>query len=420
MYREWLNLAEMKREFKLVQLLLLGVSLGVGLPAAPAGDGGADWVFEGQVTAVDPVLSPALQSGWVLSGGFRFVPIEMEEEPVGPEHGGGRLSGGVSRTEVSIDLYYQIQFEATQAKGLVGFDYLDNDPENEGRDLYSWFFPVQGALKESGWSSRWLQVWLADPKGEMIPFTPPTISPRGLDFAEAWFRLTFVNEGGEVAHVDGRMEVFAPAGETDLNDEVVHWRWVAADLGNQLLEKESVIAKLREDLASAQLRLSGLKNMVDLLVEERQHLQSENRFLEERAAAADPAVEEQLTELTAEKSLLENEIAELSEMNRALAEGLAVSEVERRGLLDRLAELESGDPTGDPALSGSREVEITRNNQPVGRMTIIEEPMVIEKPVLIENTIISSPSPAALETEGTPEREKPASIRRRGPRKFRS
>jgi hypothetical protein len=304
---------------------------------------------------------------------------------------------------------------------MAGFDYQDNDPEAEGRDLLGWFFPVRGQLKETDWSSRWLQVWLVDPEGKMIDSVPPRISPYGIAFSQAWFRLSFENGNGESVHLDGRMDVFAPEGQAGELDGESHWRGVAIDLSRQLVEKDSVIDELREELAAAQARLSGLRNMVDLLVQERTHLQQENVLLAEQAEQADPEVEARIEDLTAEKSLLEEEMQSLSDMNTALAESLADSELKRRQLMDELDELKAlealGEEEGSPPASVA--VPLVREGRPVGTMTIVEEPMVIEKPVVVERVVPAADLAGATPAAAPVKKDKPKSTRRHGPRKFR-
>ncbi|MEX0331657.1 MAG: hypothetical protein AB3N64_09570 [Puniceicoccaceae bacterium] len=403
----------------LTALMALG---GMGLVAQET----EQWLFEGLITEADPALAPDLQSGWVLAGSFFFNRLELQEEPVPPEARGGRLAGGIGQTELTIDLYHQLHFEARQVPGLAGFDYQNNDPDFDGRDMLGWFFPVQGELKDSGWTSRWLQIWLADPEGEMIRNVPPRISPYGIDYQSAWFRLTFENAAGEPVYADGRIDLFAPRTEVDSMDEETSWRGVAIELSDELMRKDSVIEELRQDLAASIARLEGLRNMVDLLVEERESLRQENRILQEEAEKADPQVQEKLTELEVEKSLLESRIDELSGQNQALAESLASSEVERLQLMQQLEDMENlrSQPVADSTgVQSASSVVVTRDNQPVGSMTIVEEPMVIEKPVLIEKRIPVKETPPETKVSPPPaskeKPKKPRFTKRHGPRKFR-
>jgi hypothetical protein len=287
------------------------------------------WVFEGLITESSPELAPAMQSGWVMSGSFLFNGLEMEEEPVESALRAGRMSGGIHDAELTVDLYYQVQFEAVQEDGLVGFDYQDDNPDKDGRDLLGWFFPMKGKLGETGWSLTWLQVWLTHPEGKMIKHLPVAISPYGIDWQVGWFRMTYENEKREVTHVDGRIEVFSPEANLEDRDSSEQWYAVAADLSEKLVERDSTILSLRTELQEVKLRVDGLRRMVDLLVGERAELREENSLLKKQADAADPAVLEKLTELEVEKSLMETELTSLTEKTSELEEALLQSELEK-------------------------------------------------------------------------------------------
>jgi len=387
--------------------LLLAPALVGGLAAAPPGAESL-WVFEGVISEADPALAPDLQGGWVLSGSFVFAPIEMEEEIPPADGRAGRLSGGISAAELTIDLYHQAHFSALQAPGMAGFDYRKGDPQDDPRDLFGWFIPMRGRLKESGWSTRWLQVWLSDPEGRLIRSVPPRVPPRGLDWKAAWFRLTFVNAAGESVHAEGPLDMFGPE-DAAAGDDAAAWMSVATRLGDRLRERDSIIVTLREELDQARARVDSLRRMVDLLVEERTELQRDNALLQEAARQGDPARQAAFAELTAEKALLEAELADLTEKQTALADTLALSERGRRQLLARIEELESAQsPAADQQLPARTQftAPVHRAGQPVGTITISEQPVIVERPV---------PPPAALQ-EIPPE---PARVRRLGPPRFR-
>lgn len=403
----------------LVLLCLPWLFLGGLLPGPVQGEPSL-WVFEGQITRVDPDLAPDLVSGWVLAGSFLLDPLEMEEMRPQSNLRTGRLEGGISRAELTIDLYHQIRFEATQVPGLVGFDYHDNDPDQDGRDLLGWFFPVRGRLGERDWHSAWLQVWLADPEGRMLLSVPPKIPPHGYSWETGWFRLTFLDTTGREAHAEGRLSAFLPADSRVETDREAELSAIIADLGSRLVEREQVISGLREELAGLQDRLGGLRRMVDLLVEERSHLQGENARLEERIKLINPQTEEELAALTADRALLEAQLVDLEEKNRALAGSLGESESRRRELMDRLAELELAPlPAESPRLPSPpvhQEPLRSAAGQPVGTLTLFESLPVVERTVYVPVPIAEgAPPPGSLEA-ALPEESR---NRRLGPRKFR-
>jgi hypothetical protein len=371
------------------------------------------WVFEGLITESSPELAPAMQSGWVMSGSFLFNGLEMEEEPVESALRAGRMSGGIHDAELTVDLYYQVQFEAVQEDGLVGFDYQDDNPDKDGRDLLGWFFPMKGKLGETGWSLTWLQVWLTHPEGKMIKHLPVAISPYGIDWQVGWFRMTYENEKREVTHVDGRIEVFSPEANLEDRDSSEQWYAVAADLSEKLVERDSTILSLRTELQEVKLRVDGLRRMVDLLVGERAELREENALLKKQADAADPAVLEKLTELEVEKSLMETELTSLTEKTSELEEALLQSELEKITLLSDF------DKQPLPQVEKSESVSEESNSPretPLGVVRIVEREPVIEQvpqEVAIDQKVDAVP-------ESLPTRAEPRGpARRKGPRRFR-
>jgi len=376
------------------------------------------WVFEGLITKADPKLAPDLQSGWVLSGSFLFTGLEMEEEIPVDGNRSGRFSGGIKEGELTVDLYHQLHFEALQVPGLAGFDYKDNDPDENGRDLYGWFIPMKGVLKKSGWSSRWLQIWLSDSKGEMIRSIPPAISPYGLKADVVWFRLTMENEAGEPVYVDGSLDYFGPLSGRDETEE--DWRGVAAGLSAQLIDRDRTILDIREELARARSRVDSLRQMVDILVEERRTLQEENRLLTEQADQADPEVDLLVSGMEADKALLEEEMSLLSDRNVALAESLAESEQLRRKLLREMESIEiaAAGTTLEEADEAEEAVIVpvtSLSGEEVGVMKVVEKPMTIERPV-------QEPASETMEFRPLPVRNPPPPPRKKrlsGPRKYR-
>jgi hypothetical protein len=374
------------------------------------------WVFEGVITQADPVLAPDLKSGWVLSGSFLLDPLAMEEDADLTSDRSGRLTDGVTGAELTVDLYYQVHFQALQVPGIVGFDYQNDDPEEDGRDLISWFFPMRGKLKGTDWSLRWLQIWLLDAEGKMIRTSPPPVPPAGFAWESNWFRLIFVNESGEEVYAEGSLEFFSPDLALEDADDATGWDAIVVELGNELNQRDAKIAAMTKELEEAQARVESLRRMVDLLVEERANLQEENTLLAQKAQPDNTAIEEQVANLTAEKALAEQDLEDLKSRNLALAETLSESEMKRRRLQKQLDELiaASEEPAQSPLREKVHEGIRSPDGRQTGTITVFEQPMVIEKPVLFQSTsdAQSLPPSRILPTEA----ERTA---RPGPRKFR-
>lgn len=330
----------------------------------------ARWVFEGVAVTVDPVLAPELKSGWVVSGSFLLDPLEMEEAVMPSGARDGRLTGGMTEGELTLDLYHQVRFEAGQVPGLAGFDYRDNDPEAENRDLLRWFLPLSGEVESGKWSSTWLEVWLFDPEGEMLRAMPPPVPPGGFSWDSSWFRLTFVNSEMEEAFIEGRFVVFAPLDSIDRDYAGEDLSAIIEDLGNRLIKRDRTIADLSLELAKARDRITGLRQMVDLLVEERQRLEEETATLSEKAALADPEIVERLAGLEAEKALLASELENSAMERETIREQLLSVEGQRQKLaleveelrlslrhknreLDSIRTISTGPPSAKPVTGGS-------------------------------------------------------------------
>jgi predicted RNase H-like nuclease (RuvC/YqgF family) len=213
------------------------------------------------------------------------------------------------------------------------------------------------------------------------------------------------------------MDLFLPESEVERGDPETELSAIIADLGNRLVERDRVIEALRSDLDTLQGRVTGLRTMVDLMVEERTHLESENARLEEELKLVDPEAQEALAEMTAEKALVEQQLDEVNLQNTTLEQRLGESEARRRELMDRIAELEvalGGSDADVPFPSEKVEAALSSpDGTEVGKITVFQSPTVIEREVPV---IVSQPLPVAAPPPSKPDSP---STRRFGPRKFR-
>jgi hypothetical protein len=377
-----------------------------------------DWVFEGLLNEVDPLLAPDLVSGWVLSGSFRLNPLELEEEPTGDSIRTGRLTGGLHGAELTVDLYHQVRFAAEQRSGLAGVDYVNNDPEHGGRDLLGWFIPVDGALGAGEWRLQWFQAWLVDPAGDMLPTAPPAFPPGGFSWRDGWFQLVFRNSAGDTARAGGVLQIFSPELEPVAGSADKAWEAVVAGLSNRLLERDREVAELQAELDEARSRLEGLRRMVDLLVDERSHLEADSERLREALEVADPeAAREQMTELEIRNALLEEELAKMETLNGDLEARLAELQRERGELRQELA-LRSAEAEEEPEPTPLEATGRVQSPMGLGEgvLTVFEQPMIIER--IVPREPVEPAGAAGVRPPVEPVRD--ASPKRRpGPRKFR-
>jgi hypothetical protein len=272
---------------------------------------GSLWVFEGRLEHVDAALVPDLKSGWVLSGSFFIDPAQMEPDVDAAAMGKPRLAGGIENAEMTVDLYYQVRFAATQGDGLAGYDWLAATNEAAAQVVY--FLPFTGQLEQTDWSIRWVQVSL---RGDWQ--VAPLPEDSWLDWKSGFFRLIFSDSAGQTAEGWGSVTLFGPAGEAELN-ETEGWRAALADLGRLLGERDTAIASLESALGEAREKMAVLQRMLDMMSQQRLEVEAENRRLLDRLEAI-PAVE-RLREASfeAERALLMEALDE-SETRQALLE----------------------------------------------------------------------------------------------------
>ena len=365
--------------------------LAAGLHAdSPRSDDGTDrWFFEGVVETVPDALEERILPGWRLEGSFLFTALDQEVADLSADGGEGRLIGGVRALGFTFTEYYQPMLSGVQAEGWAGFDYRDNDPEADGRDWMGWFFPLRSPAEDADWEPKWLQVWLFDPEGRLLRQRPPVLSPYGLDWDSAWFRLRMRNHEEDLtADVEGPLRLFDPSLGQPRPPANERLRAAVDDLAERLRERDRLLQLHTDELLEARERLRGLRAMVDLLVQERANLEKENARLQEQLEATDPRERERLAALEAEKALLASELEGLEEEREALASRLAKAESRILRQLDEIRKLEA-----EAAETASSEKE--PREYPARSIAVAESPMIIEKPPQLENPSPPAPSEEA-------------------------
>lgn len=378
---------------------------------------GERWVLEGLLNEVDPRLAPDLVSGWVLSGSFVLDVEALSVAHTGAEAAQRRVAGGITSGELTVDLYHQVAFEALQRPGLAGLDLSDNEPANEGRDLLAWFIPLEGALGETDWQLHWFQVWLSDPEGRMLSGEGVQQLSGRLAWEAAWFRLTFLDPSGDPAYADGPLTLFAPEITLSETETLNTWRKAVAGLAGTLKERDARIAALETDLAEAETRVQGLRSMVDLLVEERRHLQAEQSRLRAALEDAKPELaQRRLEEARIELALLEEELQSAQARNESMARERTLLAHERDELLERLeaSPMPEEQLQHRPAATESSGRVNLPGTEATGAFQVFEAPMIIERPM----PVAVPPSPVVVQPQAG-ERESERASRRLGPRKFR-
>jgi len=361
------------------------------------------WFFEGVVETVPSALEEWLQSGWRLEGSFLFTAIAQELAYESKDGREGRLLGGIQSAELEISEYYQPRMRARMDEGPVGFDYLDNDPAAGGRDWMGWFFPLRPSdgPGEGDWKPDWLQVWLFDSEGKLLRRRPPVLSPYGLAWETAWFRLRMKNEEGESADLEGPLRVFDPSLGGSLPSEKERLRAAVDDLAERLRDRDRLLQRRTDELIDLRQRLRRLREMVDLLVQKRAQLEKENARLEGQLEKIDPRDREALAALEAEKALLEADLKTMLAEKDALEDRLAQAETRILRQVDRIGKLEArraAAPEDSPS--------VTR--VPGRTLAVAEFPMIIEKPFIVEKRALLEPDESEIEKKESSEGSSPA------------
>lgn len=370
-----------QRLCRLPLLFAVGFGTAAGFSADSAGpeDGTDRWFFEGVVERVPDELGETIRPGWRLEGSFLFTALEQELVSESADGSEGRLVGGVGDLGFALTEYYQPRVSGAQGEGAAGFDYRDNDPVADGRDWMGWFFPLQSTEKNPDWEPQWLQVWLFDPEGQLLQQRPPVLSPYGLDWDSAWFRFRLHHqEEGLTADVEGPLRVFDPSLGQPLPPETDRLHAAVDDLAQRLRERDRLLQVRTGELLEAKERLRGLRAMVDLLVEERASLETENDRLQEQLDSTDPRERERLAALEAEKALLASDLESLQTERDGISSRLAKAESRILRQLDTIRELEA-------EVAAAASTEDAPRRFPERTIAVAESPMIIEKPVMREN-----------------------------------
>jgi hypothetical protein len=374
------------------------------LGSALCGAEQSEWIFEGRLDHVDPILSPAIKSGWVLSGSFLYDAEAMELDQDAATTGLSRHTGGITDGELTLDLYYQMRFSARQRNGPAGLDYLhqQNDPEAS----LIVFIPQEGSLEKTEWSLQWLQISLS---GDWSHVPGELSDP--LEWQSGWFRLIFSNGNGQKAYAVGTMTLFGLAGLAELQEQGA-WEAAVGDLGRILEERDAKILRLETDLSDIRGKVSALQGMLDLMADRRLELETENQLLE-KALMEQTSSREKETAFLVEKALLEDSLNtaraknnELSEQLNAMTQVAAELQIE----LDALKGRDVNSESAIPKAKALAPVESTPSSSPQRNISypkfeVASEPQTLEDPT--NSSVDVNPVPP----------NPPA--RRSGPRKFR-
>lgn len=298
------------------------------------------YVFEGRMERVDAELVNDLRSGWVLAGSFLESPA-AEDRTVEGSQENGRLSGGISGIELTVDHYRILRFEAFGGNFSSGIAYQNEAGNGRGQDFVGLDLALDGTAIGDGdrpYRASWLQIWLYDNRGRMLEGMPTSLERVSRQWEYGWFRLLFSREGeSDFVFAEGSLTVFREWDE-EATSEPVDWEGLVHKMAGELLERDATIAEQAETMSRLRSRITGLTHMVDRLLEEREWLEEELKRVQAIARPEESSLIEDVASLQAATVLQAEEIENLNKQRDKLEERLGASEAMRR---EAVRELES-------------------------------------------------------------------------------
>lgn len=256
-------------------------------------DATPEFVFEGNVDYVDPVLRKDIGPPRVLSGTMKLA--STFDSNVSGKSDAYQL---VQSAEFTLDRNYVLSYEGWNNPELSSHLGITDGEAHEKDDILRFAIVMMGERLENGYETTGLVISLHDEGGVMLQSLDPLyVAPA---YKEATFELIFVNpQTGEEAKATGEITMFA-----NLDNDVTPLE------DYQQLEEQ--IRELDEKLAAKEKLVSNLRaqlNLKDVDLAERDQkiadLQAENAQLAEEAEQLRNGEALQVMEKTNAK-LLEN------------------------------------------------------------------------------------------------------------------
>ncbi|WP_269541181.1 hypothetical protein [Cerasicoccus fimbriatus] len=303
-------------------------------------DATPEFVFEGDVDYVDPVLRDDIGPPRVLSGTMTTI-SHTDERPAVVR---GKIVPDVSlvtNAEFTLDRNYVISYQATTDKGAVQVVLGEAKEED---DVISIVCAFESATPlSSGYTIQYLVIFMKDDDGEMIEeaihfYTAPT-------YQEATFELTFINpETGETAKATGEITMFANL-DSDVTPEEDYQQLEKQilELDTMLQAKQAQAAELQQ-LIDAQIRelnrhdaiIAEMKAQQEQLARENEQLRSGEAY--QAMAEANAALRERHEQNTDARQFSAATVAQMTVRQESLAKDNADLARSNADLREQLAE----------------------------------------------------------------------------------
>lgn len=305
----------MKRE-----IITVGIYLSV-VWGALFGAEEPQFIFEGQVNAVDAPLAKVAQAGDVLSGVLTFkalTPKDLLQE----DEQRGKYEDFLLDAEATLDRHYVALLSSRYDSERAETCHTTMGRREEGLpQTLAYAIPLKSGFKsDREFTPIWLEFWLYDTRGQMLPddgflYTKP-------NYEAGTFRITFQGPAdGGVAFVSGSISRFGPPLEE------------AFDAEAEIAELERIVLELNGVIAQQSAELARLNAQVEQERSRQRYLEEQLRTAEERLASV--VSQEEADALQAQRDEAKK-AAEQAALEAATARDKAVAlEIERAQMTRR-------------------------------------------------------------------------------------
>lgn len=391
-------------------------------------DATPEFVFEGDVDYVDPVLRDDIGPPQVLSGTMTLMPLKLADSFKYSSAISLPVSMVIPSAEFTLDRNYVVSYSGIISDGqapILNSVVIVDGENNEENDNVVFQVQMSGNPLENGYTVHKLSFILTDEDGKMVDSTDPFYTAPA--YQEATFELTFINpETGETAKATGEITMFANL-DSDVTPEEDYQQLEKQilELDTMLQAKQAQATELQE-LIDAQIRelnrrdaiIAEMKAQQEQLARENEQLRSGEAY--QAMAEANAALRERheqntdarqfsaatVAQMTVRQESLAKDNADLARSNADLREQLAEALTEisairgKQELLSRQSDKEF-----DYSLPPAPEPEPKQNNLPRASITTVTPSTNTTPPVnesLSAMALAAVDEPSAAESQPGP------------------
>lgn len=381
------------------------------------------FIFEGQVNAVDAPLAKVVQAGDVLSGVLTLKVLTPKDQ-LAEDTQRGRYEDFLMDAEATLDRHYVALLSSRYDSERAETCHTTLGKREEGLpQTLAYAIPLKSGFKsDREFTPIWVEFWLYDTRGQMLAndgflYTRP-------NFEAGTFRITFQGPAdGGMAFVSGSVTRFGPPQdeEFDAEAEIAELERIVLELNGVIAQQNAELARLNaqveqersrqryleEQLRQAQERLTNVVSQeeADALQAER----DEAMRIAEQAALEAATARDNAVALEIERAQMIRRNDTLNARNEALQSALitAQQDAERWREAALVAQETLKKALSDPAQEGAKSDSVPAVEAPLDEYGVL----VIRKPATIEDEDIPVRLKPLL-------KERPTRISRPGTRRY--